>query len=270
MNKRRTITVGLTAALVLAVALPAQGMGFGQVKRERRTTVPVSTTLILEAIDCENSGGAVIRLGGTDEYGPAAIDVVLASPGDKGSGTKAAEAQLSLTVVPGSLQGIEGMEKGGPDGVGGNPWIWKVVKDGEDIVDQILLGRCVQGFKTQWTETDTVDMTITAGYRTRSCRANSTTMEVEALDVSSNAPATLSVDLGFGNQDPYTGKNNKRHVKTDVVTAQFTLGRGPNFPVGKDFRDSKLGGNPAIFSGTLDSEYWSGDNYLGRCKDLLG
>lgn len=268
MNKRR-ITLGLTAVLLVALALPAQALP-GGIRRVKNTTVPIRTDILLEALDCSNTG-TTIQLGASHENGPASMKVFLAAPSDKGNGDRVATGMIDLDVVPTAGSGDGVPKQGSAGGVGGNPWIFLKKDDGGFV----LLGRCVQGFKTQWSEHSTIPVRLSATLKSKACNPKNTQIAAEDPAVEVLADTTNTIELVLDHARDSSKKAPRTPSDGSVtMTVQVTGLR----IVGQPSAKSGLGGNPLVFgedetpdpNADLPGYEWKQENYLGRCKDLLG
>jgi hypothetical protein len=120
-------------------------------RADQQISLPYNMRMNLDAVvdetDCSNSPGPQITMGGTIHLGGLKARVIF-SNNRKGTHTAVVVAQYDATLIPADApivlpkQPVRG-------GVGGNPWIYLQFHDGKgnDLGEEILLGRCVQGLK---------------------------------------------------------------------------------------------------------------------------
>lgn len=232
-------------------AAPA-GPGGGSHRSTRTFPVPVSTDLIVEALGCSNTGGPTIRLLEDSRHEDALLELQFRSPSGQSRKVKDGSARLRVLLAG---EGSFEQRKGGPTGLGGNPYIYLE----QDDAAPVLLGRCNGNLAARHRVTRTVNVSITSSLRTRACAPTETAAEVHDVSASFAPanPAAETVTLWFA-RDRRVGS--RRGVEVPVT---FSLQAVSGVATGG--RVLGVGGNPEVW---VDTD--AGFQYAGRCKDLLG
>jgi hypothetical protein len=132
--------------LVLAAATLFCSSG---ARADQQLSLPFTMKMNLDAMvdesDCDNSPGPQITLGGIIHLGGLKARVIF-SNNAKGTHTAVVVAQYDATLLAEDAP-IVLPKQPVLGGVGGNPYIYLQFHDGkgDDLGDEILLGRCVQG-----------------------------------------------------------------------------------------------------------------------------
>lgn len=254
---RRSFILGALAGLAMAVPALAQ-------KEVTKTFVmPVHVQAAVNMSGCENSPGPQITLDGSVKLGGVTVQLTFRN-NVKGTHTYTAEKSVDVVAVPagGSLEIPKQPVLGG---VGGNPFIWVQMVDGNGgaLSGEIFLGRCVQGpFK--------IDASLPAQVVAAA--------EFAALDCSNNPGPYITVEGGMGftkgikarfifrnNDNPVGGPHQAdRFADVSIIPAGMTL-QFPKQPV-----LGGVGGNPWIYASFEqgDGTAIGKEVLLGRCVQL--
>src|SRR6266545_28006 len=108
----------------------------------------VSATATSTVTGCDNSPGPYITIEGGLRLGGLGTRMTF-SNNVKGTHTYTDDAHVDITVVPADGNNITIPKQPVLGGVGGNPFIWIQLEDGNGraVTDEVYLGRCVQGLK---------------------------------------------------------------------------------------------------------------------------
>ncbi len=106
----------------------------------------VGATATSTVTGCDNSPGPYITIEGGLRLGGLGTRMTF-SNNVKGTHTYTDDAHVDLTVVPADGNNITIPKQPVLGGVGGNPFIWIQLEDGNGhaVTDEVYLGRCVQG-----------------------------------------------------------------------------------------------------------------------------
>jgi hypothetical protein len=133
---------------IVAVALLALGMtSIGRADQSFDTPFAMPTTInaTVNSSDCDNSGGPEVTLDGTINLGGFKAKFIFKN-NKKGTHTAVVVSERTVTLVPlgGAITIPKQPVRGG---VGGNPYIYLQFHDGRgnNLTEEVLLGRCVQG-----------------------------------------------------------------------------------------------------------------------------
>lgn len=130
----------LIAVSALASALIARA----DVTVSKAFDMPLQVNGTVTAADCSNRGGPEVTLEGTIHLGGLQMQLIFQN---NVKGTHTATVFTTNNVVLDLGEDITIPKQPVRGGVGGNPHIWIQFHDGagEDLSDEIYLGRCVQG-----------------------------------------------------------------------------------------------------------------------------
>ncbi len=179
----------------------------------------------------------------------------------KGTHTHIEETSVDVVVLPAG-ETIRFAKQPPLGGVGGNPWIFLQLLDsnGHAVTDEILLGRCVQGFFSS-----TINFAIAAA----------AVADVFVESCSNKGPEiTLSGEVSLtGINAKFIFRNNLRGThqheeSTSVSVVIIPAGQSITFP--KQPVLGGVGGNPWIYAQFLDSNGKPVGQkiLLGRCVQL--
>lgn len=247
----------ITAALS-ATATPVQVT--------RSFEMPVRAAVTTAVTACSNSPGPYITVEGGLSLGGLGTRMMFTNNA-KGTHTYTDEAHVDLTVVPaGSSITIPKQPVLG--GVGGNPFIWIQLEDGNGraLTNEVYLGRCVQGLSKGTGADFSSAARALATIAVSDCQ-NSPGPYI-TLDGDLYVAAGLDAVLIFQNNDNPVGGPH-RATADNVVKVQLV-------PPGHDVRFNKqpsrggVGGNPWIWFNFLDGAGVAMENpsLLGRCEQL--
>jgi len=228
--------------------------------------LPVRASTRTAVTGCDNSPGPYITIEGGLTLGGLGSRMTF-SNNVKGTHTYTDDAQVDVTVVP-SGESITIPKQPVLGGVGGNPFIWVQLEDGDGraLTGEVFLGRCVQG------------LTKDVGADFAALARALATISVADCSNSPGPYITLDGDLALraGLDAVFIFKNNDNPVDGPhranadaIVTARLV-------PPGHDVRFNKqpvlggVGGNPWIWFQFLTDR---GDgiaerSLIGRCEQL--
>src|SRR5262245_30531035 len=135
-----TVCVAVVAASLAAAAAEASSVPIQQ-----SFQMPMHVRLDGNSTQCDNSPGPYITFGGQVEMEGLGVEMTF-SNNAKGTHTYADDRTVEAAVVPvGQTVAIPKQPVMG--GVGGNPFIWIQMTDGDGrpLSSEVYLGRCVQG-----------------------------------------------------------------------------------------------------------------------------
>lgn len=228
--------------------------------------MPLRATTLTDVSQCDNSPGPYITIQGEISLGGLGTRMVFTN-NVKGTHSHTDGRQVDVAVVPAGdtivlpKQPVNG-------GVGGNPFIWIKLEDGNGnaVSEEIYLGRCVQGFRK--------NVSIDFGTLARAL-ANI------AVDDCANSPGphiTFDGDLTIasGLDAKFIFRNNDNPVGgpheavADAVVAVSLLAPGHVVRFSKQPVRGGVGGNPWIWFGFLDGAGAPLEDLtlLGRCEQL--
>ena len=228
--------------------------------------MPVRAAVTTAVTGCDNSPGPYITVGGGLTLGGLGTRMMFTN-NSKGTHTYTDEAHVDLTVVPnGSSITIPKQPVLG--GVGGNPFIWVQLEDGNGraLTNEIYLGRCVQGLTKNTGADFSSAARALATIAVADCE-NSPGPYI-TLDGDLYVSAGLDAVLIFQNNDNPVGGPH-RATADNVVKVQLV-------PPGHDVRFNKqpsrggVGGNPYIWFNFLNGAGVAMENpsLLGRCEQI--
>ena len=151
-------------------------------------------------------------------------------------------------------------------GVGGNPFIWVqfINANGDNLTDEIFIGRCVQGSTWHVNGPASVQASAYATFAVTSCENS----PGPYINLSGGMTmAGMKARIIFRNNDNPVGGPHE----ADVVRTVSVIGSGVEFTFPKQPVLGGVGGNPWILAGFKDP---SGVNnfgdltLLGRCEQL--
>jgi|GEM_PF-1673736 len=210
---------------------------------------------------CENNPGPYITL--TGEVSLGGLDGLLIFKNNtQGTHEHEEDVLASLVIVP-EGQTIKFNKQPPLGGVGGNPWIYLQLLDGQNkaITGEVLLGRCVQGLLVS-------DLDIILGGL---AKANITSGDCEnsgGPTITINGALTLgglNAKLIFRNNEIGTHEHEEATTVSLVIVPKDSA---INFP--KPPPLDGAGGNPLIYFAFTDPQgnELSSEFYLGRCVQL--
>jgi len=221
-------------------------------------TMHMDLDAVVDESGCQNSPGPQITLGGNIHLGALKARVIF-SNNKKGTHTAVVVAQYDVTLLAeGSAITLPKQPVQG--GVGGNPFIYLQFHDGkgQDLSEEMLLGRCVQGLSV------TTELLSEALARA----------DVHADNCSNRKGpfVTLGGDIVLsGLHARFIFRNNVKgtHTAEDTRDVSLILD-GSSITLPKQPVNGGVGGNPLISLQFLDSQDQPiGDPVLlGRCVQL--
>lgn len=228
--------------------------------------LPVRAATRTTVTGCDNSPGPYITIEGGLTLGGLGSRMTF-SNNVKGTHTYTDDARVDVTVVP-SGETITIPKQPVLGGVGGNPFIWVQLEDGNGraLTGEVFLGRCVQGL-TKDVGADFAGLARALATISVADCANSPGPYI-TLDGDMDVTAGLDAVFIFKNNDnPVDGPH--RANADAVVTARLV-------PPGHDVRFNKqpvlggVGGNPWIwFQFLTDGGAGIGNaSLIGRCEQL--
>ena len=232
----------------------------------RSFEMPVRAAVTTAVTGCDNSPGPYITIEGGLSLGGLGTRMMFTNNA-KGTHTYTDEAHVDLTVVPAG-ETITIPKQPVLGGVGGNPFIWVQLEDGNGraLTDEIYLGRCVQGLTKNTGVDYAAAARALASISVADCENSPGPFITMDGDLYVNAG--LDAVLIFQNNDnPVDGPH--RATADNVVKVQLV-------PPGHDVRFAKqpsqggVGGNPWIWFNFLDGHGVAMENpsLLGRCEQL--
>jgi len=250
--KRRFVPVA--AAAILAAA----GLANADQQISANFAMPVHVNAIVDESGCQNHPGPEISMGGEIKLGGLKARVIF-SNNKKGTHTVVVLSKFDVTLLMAG-QGIEIPKQPVLGGVGGNPYIYLQFHDGKgnDLSDEVLLGRCVQG------------LTVTADLlQDALAHAN---VHSEGCSNRKGPFVTLDGDLVLGGLHArFIFRNNVKgtHTAEDSRDVAIVMD-GSKIVLPKQPSRGGVGGNPLI-----SVQFLHGDNspigepiLLGRCNQL--
>ncbi|HEV8400536.1 MAG TPA: hypothetical protein VGQ18_11970 [Gemmatimonadales bacterium] len=232
----------------------------------RSFEMPVRAAVTTAVTGCDNSPGPYITVEGGLSLGGLGTRIMFTN-NSKGTHNYTDEAHVDLTVVPaGETIAIPKQPVLG--GVGGNPFIWVQLEDGNGraLTGEIYLGRCVQGLTKNTGVDYAAAARALATIAVQDCE-NSPGPYI-TMDGDLYVNAGLDAVLIFQNNDnPVDGPH--RATADNVVKVEL-------IPPGHDVRFAKqpsqggVGGNPWIWFNFLDGTGVALEqpSLLGRCEQL--
>lgn len=229
-------------------------------------SMPVGVTASTEVTGCDNSPGPYITIEGGMTLGGLGTRLTFTNNA-KGTHSFSDEAHVDITVVPAG-ESITIPKQPVLGGVGGNPFIWVQLEDGNGraVTGEVFLGRCVQGLRN----TTSADFSSLAR-----ALANITVADCQ------NSPGpwiTLDGDLSVaaGLDAVFILKNNDNPVDGPHRASADAVVKVNLVPPGHDVRFNKqpsrggVGGNPWIWFNFLDGAgvALEDPDLLGRCEQL--
>lgn len=291
MNLRNSALVGVAvAALLIPVGVSGLATPY-QMTAENVAKVRVDTSMFLEAVNCENSGGPQITLSGfSASRGNLDARVKLTNPSGKRSIQTTESAVMTLDI---SDLGSSFVKQPAFGGVGGNPYIY-VQMSGD--AGMSLLGRCVQsdltfkgknktgnngnGFWRAWHNSADIPVDFSASTFTSQCSPNVTEFNMGNV-LAWGRPGTndggLNATFVFSNRGDLAGKSVEEsagpgnHYSADEsdVKVSVSVGIGRFLKNGRDGNIQGIGGNPYVEVFLSSDGRDTGSKGLGRCKDIM-
>jgi hypothetical protein len=244
----------------------ATAAGSETVQVTRSFEMPVRAAVTTAVTGCDNSPGPYITVEGGLSLGGLGTRMMFTNNA-KGTHTFTDEAHVDLTVVPAG-ETITLPKQPVLGGVGGNPFIWIQLEDGNGraLTGEVYLGRCVQGLTNNTGADFASAARALATIAVADCQ-NSPGPYI-TMDGDLYVAAGLDAVLIFQNNDnPVDGPH--RATADNVVTVQL-------IPPGHDVRFNKqpsqggVGGNPWIWFNFLNGAgvAMEDPSLLGRCEQL--
>ncbi|MGH7521042.1 MAG: hypothetical protein ACREMI_07165 [Gemmatimonadales bacterium] len=227
----------------------------------------IGATATSTVTGCSNSPGPNITIEGNLRLGGLGTRMTFTNNA-KGTHTFTDEAHVDITLVPSDGNTITIPKQPVLGGVGGNPFIWIQLEDGNGrtVTDEVFLGRCVQGLKKDVSASFASAARALATIAVADCQ-NSPGPFI-TLDGDLYVAAGLDAVFIFQNNDNPVGGPH-RATADRVVKVQLV-------PPGHDVRFAKqpsqggVGGNPWIWFNFLNDagSALTDPSLLGRCEQL--
>ncbi|MGH7529269.1 MAG: hypothetical protein ACREMN_02715 [Gemmatimonadales bacterium] len=236
------------------------------ITQEQTFSMPVSVLATTEVTGCDNSPGPYITISGAMTLGGLGTRMTFTN-NVKGTHTFTDDAHVDLSVVPEDTS-ISIPKQPVLGGVGGNPFIWIQLEDGngQAVSGEIFLGRCVQGLQGN-TQVDFSSLAhAIATIAVQDC-ANSPGPEI-TLNGDLDVAAGLDAVFIFKNNDnPVDGPH---RANADAVVAVQLVPPGLDVTFNKQPVLGGVGGNPWIWFNFLSGAGapLSEPALLGRCEQL--
>ena len=208
--------------------------------------------------DCQNSGGPEVTLDGSLALGGLKVKFIFKN-NKKGTHTATVVSERTVTLVPlgGAITIPKQPVRGG---VGGNPYIYLQFHDGRgnNLTEEVLLGRCVQGLSIS---PEVLSQVIA-----------SSDIQIGGCSNKGGPFITVGGELTLsGLHANLIFRNNVKGTHTAEKTADVTLiAEGSAITLPKQPVKGGVGGNPII-----SLQFLHGDNQpigdeitLGRCNTL--
>jgi hypothetical protein len=216
---------------------------------------------------CDNSPGPNITIEGGMSLGGLGTRMTFTNNA-KGTHTFTDEAHVDVTVVPAEGNNITIPKQPVLGGVGGNPFIWIQLEDGNGraVTGEVFLGRCVQGLRKD----AVADFSSLA-------RALAT---ISVADCQNSPGPFITLDgelfVAAGLDAVFIFKNNDNPVDGPHRASADAVVKVSLVPPGHDVRFNKqpslggVGGNPWIWFNFLSDAgaALSEPALLGRCEQL--
>lgn len=292
MNLRNNTLVGLAvAALLIPVGVSGTATPY-QMTAEQVAKVNVQSSMFLEAVNCENSGGPQITLSGfSASRGNLGARVKLTNPSGKRS-IESTQVAALMTLDINDL-GSSFAKQPAFGGVGGNPYIY-VQFSGDAGLS--MLGRCVQsdlnfkgkgksgsngnGFYRSWFNSADIPVDFSASTFTSQCSPQVTEFnmnDVLAWGRPGSNDGGINATFVFSNRGDLSGKSVEEsagpgnHFSADEtdVKVSVSVGIGRFLKNGRDGNIQGIGGNPYVEIFLSSDGRDTGSKGLGRCKDIL-
>jgi hypothetical protein len=221
-------------------------------------TLPVHVDLIVDATDCQNSRGPQVTIEGELLIGEICAKVIFSN---NAKGTHLVEVVNEEEVMLSTGGRISIPKQPSRGGVGGNPHIWLQFADGagNNLSDEIYLGRCVQGLKVSADLVEEVQAHVNVAATGCSNHRGPWITLDGTLTLSS-----LNAKLIF--------RNNVKGTHTAEATVLVSLiGEGDQIVLPKQPVRGGVGGNPLISVQFIDcgnGDAASAATLLGRCNRL--
>lgn len=225
--------------------------------------VPVALNATFTAENCSNNPGPQITFEGVADVGGFGVEMTFSN------NMKLTHSATGQTVVDLTFQNpndaIVIPKQPSRGGVGGNPFIWAQFVDaaGTPTSSEIFLGRCVQGARYGFNQSQVTSALGSAEFEITSCE-NSPGPFVNVT--ASLQYSGLGVKLIFRNNDNPVGGPHEAS-STDAMTV---IPAGLSFTFPKQPSQGGIGGNPWIFAGFTDGAGATvgSATLLGRCEQL--
>jgi hypothetical protein len=246
---------------IAAVALLALGLtSVGRADQSFDTAFAMPTTIkaTVNSSDCQNSGGPEVTLDGSISLGGLKAKFIFKN-NKKGTHTATVVSERTVTLVP--LGGVITIPKQPVrGGVGGNPYIYIQFHDGQgnNLTEEVLLGRCVQGLSIS---PEVLSQVIA-----------SSDIQIGGCSNKGGPFITVSGELTLsGLHANLIFRNNPKGTHTAERTADVTLiAEGSAIVLPKQPVKGGVGGNPIICLQFLqgNDEPIGEPITLGRCNTL--
>jgi len=219
--------------------------------------LPIHVSGVVDESGCDNSPGPQVTLGGEIALGGVKARVIF-SNNLKGTHTATVVSQFDVDLFLGSVIQIPKQPVLG--GVGGNPFIYLQFTDGKgnNLSDEFLLGRCVQGLKVN---SDLLGKAIALA-------------TVHASDCSNSKGPFITLGgeiILSGLHASIIFRNNVKGTQTAETSRDVTIILdGSTITLPKQPVDGGVGGNPLISLQFLhkDGTPINDPVLLGRCVQL--
>lgn len=246
---------------VLASATAGSPVRFSQ-----SFSMPLGVTTTTEVSSCDNSPGPYITISGAMRLAGLGTRTTFTN-NVKGTHTFESDAHVDATVIPAG-DAITIPKQPVLGGVGGNPFIWLQLEDGNGraLTGELFLGRCVQGLRS----TNAIDFSSLAralATLTVADCANSPGPFI-TLDGQMDVAAGLDAVFIFANNDNPVGGPHRANADNVVTVRLVPPGQVVRF--NKQPSQGGVGGNPWIWFNFLSGTgaALAEPALLGRCEQL--
>lgn len=229
-------------------------------------SLPVGATTTTEVTGCDNSPGPNITISGAMRLGGLGARLTFTN-NVKGTHTFTNDSHVDVTVVPngGSITIPKQPVLGG---VGGNPFIWIQLEDGngQAVSGEIFLGRCVQGLRS----TNSVDFSSLARALATLAVSDCSNSPGPFITLDGNMVVRSGLDAVFifaNNDNPVGGPH---RASADAVVRISLVPPGTNVRFNKQPSQGGVGGNPWIWFNFLSGSGapLASPALVGRCEQL--
>lgn len=250
-------TLIIAGLLVGMTAIPVHALQHSD-SVSMQTSVNLKTT----ASECNNSPGPIVTLEGLIATSDIQAELLFRNNNNPVDGPHEHSEDVTASVTLETGDAIAVPKQPSRGGTGGNPFIWMQLTDGNgnELTEEIFLGRCVQGLddvSASLMMPTTVDLDFSA-----ECSNTTNVVTLEGGQITLDG---LNAKIIFRNNDnPVDGP----HEFTETSTTDVTL-----IPLGETIVIPKqpvlggVGGNPFINIQFLDAQgnAISDETFLGRC-----
>lgn len=229
--------------------------------------MPVHATTFTSVSSCDNSPGPYITIEGGFALGGLGSRFTFTN-NVKGTHTYSSDAHVDITAVPNG-QNITIPKQPVLGGVGGNPFIWVQLEDGNGnaLTDEVFVGRCVQGLgKNVAVDFSSLANALANVSISGDCQNNPGPFITLSGDLT--VQSGLTAKLIFRNNDNPVG--GPHQATADAVVNVQLVPPGQTITFNKQPVLGGVGGNPWIWFQFLNGQGVGigSQVLLGRCVQL--